>query len=162
MCRRVACPRLDGDVETHFLNRHCQIAMNIDSKCLERRNIKRVNTTLRHTRFFAATPLQINQCRQKTSQRFTCASGGDQQRGLPLFCTRKQLQLMGARRPALFRKPFHKTVWQMESCSLRSRGQVQRHFPNLMLATLSAKMFVHFCSHFVSSPVSTLFPGRSD
>ncbi len=32
--RRIAGARLDGDVETHFLDRHGEIAVNIDRKCL--------------------------------------------------------------------------------------------------------------------------------
>ncbi len=43
--RCVAGAGLDGNIKPHFLHRHSEIAANIDSKRLQRRDIERVNAT---------------------------------------------------------------------------------------------------------------------
>jgi len=135
--------------------------MNIDGQSLQRRDIKRMHAALRHTRLFTAISFQVHQRRQKPGQRFTRTGRRDQKRRLSLFGTGQKLKLMRARRPALGRKPFEKTVRQGKSGRCGSGFQVQCHAVNLMAARQAAKVFVHFCSHFVSRRKLPLFSGRT-
>jgi len=102
---RIARAVLDRDRQPHFGNGLHQVALDIDRKRLQRRNVERMNAGEGRTGRDLAAPGDIRQRRQEAGERLAGAGGRNQQRAFTRFGAGQQFQLMRTRLPALFRKP---------------------------------------------------------
>ena len=102
---RVAGPSLDPDGEAHLGDRSQQIALHVDRKRLQRRDVERVQTVGR--------PLdQLGEAGQEAGQRLPRPGRRDQQRALPGPRRRQHFELVPARRPALAGEPADQRLGQ--------------------------------------------------
>ena len=90
------------------LDRLHQVALDIDGKRLQRRDVERVDAGEGGAGRDPAAAGEIGQRRQETGERLAGAGRRDQQRAFAGLGAGEQFQLMGARAPALFRKPAEK------------------------------------------------------
>ncbi len=113
--RRVAGAVLDGDGKPHFGDRLHQVALDIDRQRLERRDVERVDTGKGRAGWDLATHDQIGQRRHEARKRLAGTGRGDQQHVFAGLGAGEKFQLVGARRPALFREPFEERAGQSDS-----------------------------------------------
>ncbi len=106
--RRVAGAVLDRDRQAHFGDGLRQVALDIDGQRLQRRDVERVDAGKGGTRRDLAAAREVGQRRQEPGERLAGAGRRNQQRALAGFGTGQQFKLVGARAPALFRKPAEK------------------------------------------------------
>ena len=103
--RRITGAVLDRYGQAHLRDGLHQVALDIDGKCLQRRDVERMNACESRTRRDLAAPGEIGQRRQEAGERLARAGRRNQQRAFARLGAGQQLQLMRARLPALFRKP---------------------------------------------------------
>src|SRR5262245_21662944 len=105
------------------MHRDFEIARNIDSKRLQRRDVQRMQALGADNRLAGriqisrtnATLVQLNQRRQKAGQRFPASSRRNQQCGSPRLDPGQELELMRARLPATSSEPALEDVGQSRS-----------------------------------------------
>lgn len=99
--RRVAGAVFDGDRQAHLRNRFHQIALDIDGKRLQRRDIERMDAGEGGAGRDLAAAGEIGERGQKPGKRLAGAGRRNQQRAFAGLGAGEQFQLMGARAPAL-------------------------------------------------------------
>jgi hypothetical protein len=95
---RVAGARLDRDGQAHLLDGRRQVARDVDSQRLERRDVEGVQAGTRRLR-------KLDQGGQEPGQRLAAARGGDQQCALARPRGTQQRELVRARHPAAAGEP---------------------------------------------------------
>ena len=91
--RRVAGARLGADGECHLGDRLLEVAVDVDGKRLQGRDVKRVEPLLR-------LPGKLDERGKEAGERLSSARGGDEERGLAARGGRQHLELMRVRPPA--------------------------------------------------------------
>jgi hypothetical protein len=119
--RRVSCAGLDPDRQTHLLDRADQVALNVDGKRLERRDVEGVQP-------FGRPLDKLGNCRQEARQRLARAGRGDEQSILPGAREAQHVQLVPPRLPSACGKPVPDYEWEIRVVLQRSSVPSRRIF----------------------------------
>ncbi|MCY1294807.1 hypothetical protein D9M70_441210 [compost metagenome] len=119
---RVAGAVFDANRQAHFADRFHQVALDIDGKRLQRRNVERMDADEGGAGRDLAAAGEIDQRRQEAGKRLAGTCRCDQQRAVPRLGACQELKLVGARPPALLAEPAQKGGGQGQGITLRFSG----------------------------------------
>src|SRR5207248_1898135 len=127
----VAGAGLDGNGQADLLHRLAEIALDIDGKRLQWRDIERVDAAMRLARLSPWPVRKFSQRGQEPGQRLAGAGRSDQQDRLSGLGLRQKFNLMGARRPAFLAKPSDKWFGQGYGSILVCKARLLCHPPEV-------------------------------
>ncbi len=116
--RCVTRARFDGNRQAHFEDWLGEVALDIHRQRLQRRDIKRVHADETGARRHLAAFRQIGERGHEAAQRLAGTCRRNQQHVFTAARPRHQLQLMRARRPPFFSKPF--LEWKGQGADMRA------------------------------------------
>ena len=136
---RVAGARLHGNRQTHLADRLAEVALDVDGERFQRRDIERVDATMRLARLALRPHRQIGQRGQEAGQRLAGAGRGDQQNRFSGLGAGEQLDLVSARRPAAFREPVKERLREKGGGVLGREAGLLRHASEVAPGAKNAK-----------------------
>ena len=125
--RRIAGAGLHRDGQAHLADRLGQVALDVDGKRLERRDVERVDAAMRLARPALGLIGELGQAGQEAGERLAGACRRDQQHRAAGLRLAQKLDLVRTRRPAALREPFYERIGQNGGGGPNVEAELARH-----------------------------------